>query len=150
MQRWIALGVVAFVLFLGGSYFGLKAYKQSRPYPIWVPLPLNVELAKEQRDDVCAKLKDYMLQEERVLAIARDLQLAGVWSLPSEEAAAAELKKRMFIRTGSATTPMGDVPALHVGLSGTRKEKDMTEKIVGRMMEDVKVALRIPDLEVRE
>jgi hypothetical protein len=115
-----------------------------------VPLPLNAELPKEQRDEVCTKLKEYMLQEERLLAIVRDLQLTAVWSQPSEEAAAAELKKRIFIRIGDATTPMGEVPALHVGLSGTRKDKDMTQKIVGRMMDNVKVALGLPDMEVRK
>jgi hypothetical protein len=145
MQRWIALGVVAFLLLLGGSYFGLKAYKQSRPYPIWVPLPINAELDKEKRDEACANLRNYVLEEQRMLAIARDLQLAGAWSQPSDEAAAAELKKRIFVRIGSANTPMGDVPAIHVGLSGTRKEIPMTEKIVARIMEDVKIAIGMPN-----
>lgn len=150
MQRWIALGVVAFLLFLGGSYFGLKAYKQSRPYPIWVPLPINAGLDKEKRDEACANLRNYVLEEQRLLAIARDLQLAGAWSQPSDEAAAAELKKRIFVRIGSANTPMGDVPAIHVGLSGTRKEIPMTEKIVARIMEDVKIAIGLPNRRLGE
>ena len=150
MQRWIALGVVAFVLFLGGSYFGLKAYKQSRPHPIWVPLPLNVELDKEKRDQACEQLRTYVMDEKRVQAIASDLKLANTWSLPSDEAAAAELKKRMVVRTGSMAGPMGEVPAIHVGLNGTRKEIPTTEKIVGRIMVDVKVALGGPEAGRRE
>lgn len=150
MQRWIALGVVAFLLFVGMGYFGLKAYKQSRPGPIWVPLPINVELGKEEREDACAKMKAFVLEDQRVLAVARDLNLAEVWSLPSNEAAAAELKERIFVRVGKAKSPMGEVPAIHVGVNGTRKEIPMTQKIIARMMDDVKVALGLPDAKKAE
>lgn len=140
MQRWIALGVLAFVLVCGGGFYGYKAYKASRPGPIWVPLTINAELDKPQRDEACAKLKDYLTEEQRLLSIVRDLQLSRVWALPSDDAAAAELKKRVFVRTGSVTTPMGDASCINVGLNGTQKEKPMTEKIVMRMMDDVKGA----------
>lgn len=147
MQRWIALGVLTLVLVFGGGYFGYKAYKASRPRPIWVPLTINPELDKQQRDAACTHLKDYVSEEQRLLAIVRDMKLSQVWSLPSENAAAAELKKRIFVRMGSVTTPMGDVPSINVGLHGTQKEKPMTEKIVMRMMEDVKEAIARPSAE---
>lgn len=144
MQRWIALGVLTLVLVFGGGYFGYKAYKASRPRPIWVPLTINPELDKQQRDKACADLKEYMTEERRLLAIVSDMQLSQVWSLPSDDAAAAELKKRIFVRIGSVTTPMGDAPSMNVGLQGTQKEKQMTEKIVMRMMDDVKEAIGGP------
>lgn len=144
MQRWIALGTVAFLLMAGAGYLGLKAYRQSRPHPIWVPLPVRTDLSKESRNEACRNLRVYVMEEKRLLAIARDLQLAQSWALPDDEAAAAELKRRMFVRTGNASTPMGEVPAIHVGMNGTRKEAPMTEKIVMRIMEDVKPAIGSP------
>ncbi len=150
MQRWIILGFVAAVVSLCGAYFGLHAYKQSRPRPIWVPIPINASLTREQRNEAADKLKEFVMEEQRLASIVSDLKLAHAWSLPSDEAAVGELTKRIFVRTGSAQTPMGDVPAIHVGFNGTKKEIPMTEKIVMRIMDDVKIAIGLPDAEKQE
>jgi hypothetical protein len=140
MQRWIALGAVVLAFFCVGSYFGLKTYKQTRPYPIWVPLPIKEDLDKSQRDEACARIRDHLFEEQRVLAMARDLELAALWSLPSEKEAAHELRKRMFVRLGRAPAEFGEVPAIEVGANGTRKEIETTERIVQRMVDDIKQA----------
>ena len=140
MQRWIALGAVVLALFCVGSYLGLKTYKQSRPYPIWIPLPIKADMDKGQRDEACAQVRDYMFEEERVLAMARDLELAKLWSLSSENEAAHALRKRMFVRLGRTNTEFGEVPAIEMGANGTRKEIETTQKIVQRMVDDMKRA----------
>ena len=140
MQRWIALGAVVLACVCAASYFGLKAYKQTRPYPIWVPVPIREDLDKSQRDEACAQVRDHLFEEQRVLAMARDLDLKALWSMPSEKEAAHELRKRMFVRLGRAHTEFGEIPAIEVGANGTRKEIPTTERIVQRMMDDMKRA----------
>lgn len=141
MQRWIVLGAVAMVLFLGGSYAGYKVYQQNRPGPIWVPLPIRADLGKAEREDACNKLKTVLTQETNILAVVKDLNLMQEWGLDSEAAAADELKRRIFVRQGRAQTELGEVPSIDVGIQGKQKEKPMTGKILMRVMEDVKKAV---------
>lgn len=59
------MGVVAMMLMLGGGVFAYSTYKQNRPHPMWVPLPLNPALPGEKRQEILkeltAKLKDEAL-----------------------------------------------------------------------------------------
>lgn len=144
MQRWIVLGVVAMMLALGGAYAGYKTYQSNRPGPIWVPLTIRPDLEKEKRDQTCESLKAYVMDDARVLAVVRDLELARIWSLDSEEDAAAELKRRIFVRQGRAGGPFGDAPAINVGVQGKQKEKPMTKRIVERIMKDVQMVIDMP------
>jgi hypothetical protein len=56
MQRWIVIGVVTMALMLGGGVFAYSAYKQNRPHPMWVPLPLNPALPGEKRLEIAMRL----------------------------------------------------------------------------------------------
>lgn len=123
---------------MGGAYFAYRTYQQSRPGPIWVPLVVKSDLPKEERDRICKDLRDRLSDEELLARVSRDLGLVQTWGLASEREAVAMLREKLFVRTGTAQTKMGDVSAIHVGLNGTQKEKGMTEKIVMRLMEDVK------------
>jgi ribosomal protein L39E len=137
MQRWIVLGVVAMVLAIGGSAFGYRAIKQNRPAPIWVPLAMNTELPYEKRREIAKELKLKLEQKEVLLQVCKDLSLAQEWQLPSNEAAAEELGKRLFVDLGDMDTPTGKVPSVNVGVRGKLKEKDTSGKIAMRMMDDV-------------
>jgi len=59
------------------------------------------------------------------------------WELPSDEACAAELGRRLFVKAGEMDTPMGKVPAIHIGVTGKRKEREVSGEIAMRLMEDV-------------
>ena len=137
MQRWIAAGVLAMMLFLGGSYFAYRTYQQNRPHPIWVPLPINPELPVVKRDEIIAKLKSELSQTDRLVRVSKDVGLVGKWKLSSDEDGAAELASRLFVREGEADTPNGKVPAIHIGVKGTRKEREVSGEIAMRLMEDV-------------
>ncbi len=139
MQRWIVAGVVA-VLLLGGG--GMAAYYKfvynpNRPAPFWVPMPINPELPAEKRDEIIKHLKTGLGQPERLAKVSKDVGLVTKWGLPSDEACAAELGKRLFVKEGDMDMPMGKVPAIHVGLTGKRKESKVSEEIVMRLMDDV-------------
>jgi hypothetical protein len=137
MQRWIAAGVVAMMLFLGGGYFAYRAYQQNRPHPVWVPLPINPELETAKRDEIIKGLLGKLKEPELLKNVSKDLGLSQKWSLPSDEECAKEIARRIFVRPGDADSPMGPVPAIHIGLSGKEKESKVTGEIAMRLMDDV-------------
>jgi hypothetical protein len=140
MQRWIVMGVagvVAMLLMAGGGYVGLRAYKQNLPGPMWVPLPINPGLSVAKRDEIISQLKSSLSKPEVLAGVSRELGLAHEWKLPSDEEAATQLAGRLFVKEGEADTPQGKVPALHIGVKGKQKERELSGKIVMRLMDDV-------------
>jgi hypothetical protein len=137
MQRWIVAGVVAMLLMGAGGFFALKAYKQSRPAPVWVPLPINPELPVAKRDEIIVKLKTELSNSDRLIRVSKDVGLVGKWNLSSDEDGAAEVASRLFVREGEADTPQGKVPAIHIGVKGKRKDREVSGQIAMRLMDDV-------------
>lgn len=140
MQRWI-LGAVGAVLLgvvgLCGAYLAYKNHKQNQPQPMWVPLPVRQDLPVAEQDKAARELKEKLCVESILLKVSQDMGLAGKWQLPSDKEAAAELGRRVFVRTGDAATPMGNVPAIHIGVNGKVKESQLSGQIAMRLMEDV-------------
>ena len=133
------------MLLLGaGGVFGLYRYKQTRPHPVWVPLPINPELSTEKRDEIIKDLKAKLGEREALVNVSKDVGLVEKWHLASDEAGAGELEKRLFVKTGEMDTPMGKVPAIHVGVRGNRKESKVSGEIAMRLMKDVWKILGIP------
>ncbi|MGA0845670.1 MAG: hypothetical protein ACO3RV_03950 [Luteolibacter sp.] len=145
MQRPILIAAIVLVLaaLTGGGIYGLHQYRQSRPTPMWVPVPINPEIEHAKIMEAVKVIEDHLSQPEILAAVSRDMQLTRLWNLPSDDACAAELKARLFVRSGDMATGTGTVPAIHVGLNGKRREKELTGKIAVRMMDDVKEVLGI-------
>jgi hypothetical protein len=138
MQRWIVAGVVAMMLFFGGGLFAYHSYKQNRPAPVWVPLPFNPEqLPMAKRDEIIIKLKEKLSEPGLLTKVSEDVGLVKKWGLPTNEACAVELGRRLFVKAGDADTPMGKVPAILVGLTGKNKEREVSGEIAMRLMDDV-------------
>jgi hypothetical protein len=137
MQRWIAAGLVVLVLFLGGSYYAYRVYQENQPHPMWVPLPINPELEITKRDEVIKKLLHELTQPEILEKVSKDMDLTTQWGLPSDSQCAKELASRIFVKPGEADSPMGKMPAIHVGVKGKEKDSVETGKIAMRLMTDV-------------
>ena len=137
MQRWIAVGVVVMLLFVGGGLYGYRAYKQNQPAPMWVPLPTNPDLPMAERDELIDKLKRRLSEPERLKRISKELGLPAKMELPDDAACAREIGVRMFVRAGEAQTPMGSVPAIHVGATGKAKEREVSGEIAMALMKEV-------------
>jgi len=125
MQRWIVVGVVAVVLALAGGSFGIWQIRQNRPDKVWVPIPLNPQLPEEERLERAAHLKEQLLSSGVLLQISKDLGLAEKWHLKSDDEAAAEVGKRLFLEVGYTTTLTGEGPSLNVGVTGLKKEHNL-------------------------
>jgi len=125
------------VLLLGGAFFTFKAYKQNRPSPVWVPLTINSKLSVEKQDEIARELKVKMSDPGVLAVVSHDLGLAEEWDLASDQAAADELGRRMFIRVGELETALGRTPTIDVGVDGKVKERKLSEKIAMRLVEDV-------------
>lgn len=140
MQRWILASAVAVLLFGGmgaGALFVYRGYQQNLPAPIWVPMPINPELPADKRDQTIKRLKTELEKPDRLAKISQDVGLVTKWDLSSDDACARELGRRMFVRAGDMDTPMGKVPAIHVGLTGKRKESEVSGEVAMRMMDEV-------------
>jgi hypothetical protein len=130
-------------LLLVGAFFAVKAYKQNRPSPVWVPLSINPELPVEKQDEIARELKVKLSEREILKVVSKDLGLAAEWKLPNDAAGADELARRMFVRAGERETPLGKTPTIDIGVNGKVKERVMSEKISLRLMDDVSKILGI-------
>jgi hypothetical protein len=137
MQRWIVIGVVAMMLLLGGGGFSYRTYKQHRPHPVWVPLPINPELSDVRRDQIINELKEKLSKPELLIQVSRDVDLVKKWHLASDEEGARKIGERLSVKTGDADTPLGKVPAIHIRMEGNRKESAVTGGILMRLMDEV-------------
>lgn len=134
------MAVLGFLVLAGGmtgAWFAYQNYKQGRPAPIWVPIPINAELPDEQRKKLVEEVKS-KLQEPALLAkVSQDLDLKTKLELASDELCVKELQRRMFVRTGTADSPMGKVPSLNIGFNGKVRERPTTTAMAERLMQDV-------------
>lgn len=137
MQRWIAASLALMLVLAGGLGTAYWFYKQNRPQPLWVPLKINPESTEANRNETIAQLTQALQDRKILAAISRDTGAAAKWKLASDEQAAEEIARRMFVRMGEVDTPMGKTPTIDVGLNGKVKDKDLTSAMVTRMMDDV-------------
>ncbi len=141
MQRWMVVSVVIAVVLVFGAGAGYVLMKLNQPDPRWMPLLLNPELPEEKREEVAAELRTMILERERLLKMVREEDVVKGLGFSSEEEAVLELERRIFIKVGEAATEMGYVPALHIGVSGKRKERSEVEKLAMRVMKEVQAVI---------
>lgn len=104
---------------------------------MWVEMPINPETSDEQRQKTATELLGRLRDKELLTKVCKDLGLAGKWNLSSDNAAADELSNRLFVKIGDTGAPVGRLPAVHIGVTGKKKERELSGQIATRMMEDV-------------
>ena len=106
---------------------------------MWVPLPINPDLSAEKRDEIIKDLKSRLNERPILISVSKDLGLPRKWQLASDEEAALELGKRLFVRAGEVNAPQGQgkVPSIDIGVSGKSKEQAVSGEIAMRLMQDV-------------
>lgn len=140
MQRWIlwaVLGVVGLALIGGGGLYGYREYSQGKPAPIWVPIPLNPETPLEKREEIAAEMSEKLRTDEILGKVVSDLGLVGKFGVSDEAAAIEELGRRLFVEVGTAATGLGEIPAINVGMNGSRREVELSTEMTERVVKDV-------------
>jgi len=142
MQRWIIAGIAAVALAiigLAGAYLYLQNDRAKRPDRIWVPLMLNDESDAEDRERSARELRERLATDEILGKISADLDIRARLGLPTEEAAIAELRRRMFVEVGEHDYQ----PSMNIGFDGITRENAMLRELTGRLMQDVSGILNL-------
>jgi hypothetical protein len=138
MQRRLLIGGVACLLLFGlGLSAAYHLYKQSRPHPVWVPIPINPKVSMSEADRVIADLTFKISEHDRLVRLGTGLGLKDKWEMNSYDEVADEIAKRLYVRSGDMDTPMGKLPAIHVGVRGTNRDRVDSYALVEGLMPDV-------------
>lgn len=120
-------------------------HRRNRPDKVWVPLPLSLGASEDARKTFAKQLDAELRKPSVLLGVATDVQLAEKFGVPTTEAAAEELGKRLFVELGQVDTPMGKAPSLNIGVNGKSREHALLGKIAERLLQDVKRILGVKD-----
>ena len=138
MQRWLLIGGAALLLLFSiGLPTAYHLYKQGRPHPVWLPIPVNPEAAFGQTDNVIRALTAKLSNRENLMRIGRELDLKNKWGMDSDDEVADEIGNRLYVKRGEMDTPMGKIPAIHVGLRGTNREREISYAMLDALLPDV-------------
>ncbi|RYD23670.1 MAG: hypothetical protein EOP88_03335 [Verrucomicrobiaceae bacterium] len=137
MQRWIVVGGLVLMLLFGGAIYAYSNYKQGRPHPVWVPLPINPEVPEEKRLEIATNLKTKLSSDEVLIQVSKDLGLPAKMELSSDAEAADKIRNRLFVDVGEMESPRGRVPSINIGVKGKAREHKLSGEISMRLMEDV-------------
>lgn len=132
-----------FVLVFGGGAYGYWTLRQNRPFPMYVPLPMNPQSSVEQRKEIAKELKTRLSDKALLVKVSKDLGLKGKWNLATDEAAADEILKRLYVETSQQDTASGATPTMNIGIDGVKKEREVTGAISTRLMDDVQKILGV-------
>jgi hypothetical protein len=144
VQRWLLIGGAIFLLLFGvGLPTACHLYKQSRPHPVWVPIPVNPEAPFGFLDETVRTLTSKLSDRDNLIRIGRRLDLKSKWEMTSDEEVADEIGNRLYVKRGEMDTPMGSVPAIHVGFRGTNRDREVSYAMIEALLPDVWKALGI-------
>ncbi len=138
MQRWLLIGGAVLLLLFGiGLPTAYHLYKQGRPHPVWLPIPVNPEAPFGQTETTIRMLTAKLSDRDNLMRMGRDLGLKEKWEMDSDEEVVDEIGSRLFVRRGDMDTPMGKVPAIHVGLRGTNRDREVSYALLDALLPDV-------------
>jgi hypothetical protein len=137
MRKWLVPGIVAAVLLAALAVFGYRTIKQNRPAPYWVEIQLRAPENEEQVKSFEKACRERMTSDDWALPVSRELGLARQWKLPDEHVAAAELKRRIFVRFNRSGL-------LKIGANGKVKEARTTEAVANALGRKFAESLKQP------
>lgn len=125
MQRWIIAAGVFLALLLGGGVFGYRAYRLNKPiHPVLLQYTIPAESTPKERADKMELLKRLLREPALLTRVSKEGGLAKKLQMTTDEAAANELGKRLFVELGEADTPQGKLAVIKIGLDCKVKEFD--------------------------
>ena len=145
MQRWLLIGGAALLLLFGiGLATAYHLYKQSRPHPVWLPIPVSPEAPFGFIDENVRLLTEKLADRDKFMRIGRELDLKNKWKMASDEEVVEEIARRFYVKRGEMDAPMGKIPSIHVGFRGTNRDREISHAMIEALMPEVWKALGIP------
>jgi len=125
------------VLVVVGGAVGYRSYRRNRPiHPVLLQLSLNPEAPAEARAAVMKLVKQKLSEHELLVRVSKDVELTRKMKFASDEAAAADLGKRLFVEQGENDTPNGRMPTLNIGWNCKVKEYGAMLEVSKRISKD--------------
>jgi len=132
----VALGGIG----LMGGYVWLKNERANRPDAIWVPIPLNPELAHEQHLEFTDNLRKRLTEDAVLSKISIDVNHRVRGDFATEDASITDLRIRLMCEVGE----YNDAPSLNVGFRGVSRENSMLRELTERLMQDFNAIISTP------
>ena len=135
---WAGLAALGLVLLAGGAWYARKEYYAAKPQPVWVPLALPADISMEDQRKLAEDIEGRLRNDDLLMEVVIDADLQAKFGSSSEKAALEELKKRLFVKVGTADTPQGlTVPSINVGVTGNGHQKEASGIAATRIAKDV-------------
>jgi len=144
MQRWIVVAALVLCLLLAGGTFGYWKIRQNLPDVQYMAIPFNPDTTPAQREQSVKEIRVRLVTDPILVGVVRDCDLVAKWKLPSEQAATAELRKRLIFEAG--VTPMQNIPTdtLNIGFKGKVFERKELNALATRLTEDFQRLIKPP------
>ncbi len=91
----------------------------------------------EDQNKLAEKIEEGLRRDGILRQVVIDEDLERKFNSTSQEAAVKELESRLFVKVGTADTMNGTAPAIHVGVNGTGREKEVLGDTAQRIIRDV-------------
>jgi hypothetical protein len=145
MQRLIIAAGVLLVLMLGAGAFALRVHRQNQSTQVWLPMPINPALTSERRDATVILLKQRLGEHALLARVSKDVGLTKKLRYATDDEAATDLGKRLFVELGQADTSKGKVPSINIGMKCKVKEFKTMGEVTNRLGKDIFTILGIPE-----
>lgn len=145
MQRWIIAAAVLLVLMVGSAAVALRVHRQNQATQVWLPMPINPALSSERREATVVLLKQKLGAHSLLAQVSKDVGLTKKMKYTSDDEAAADLGKRLFVELGQADTSNGKVPSINVGMKCKVKEFKTMGEVTNRLGKDIFAILGIQE-----
>ena len=84
-------------------------------------------------------------EHARLARVSKDVGLTRKMKVATDDAAANDLEKRLFVELGEFDTPKGKVPSINIGLNCKVKESATMGAVITRMGKDLARILGLPE-----
>lgn len=122
------------MLLVAGAAIGYRTYRLNQPiHPVLLQYPLPVDMSLEKRSATAQVLKQKLCDAALLIQVSKEVGLAKKLDFATDEGAAIELAKRVFVEVGEADLPQGRVPAIGIGLNCKVKEYNTMVEVSNRL-----------------
>ena len=108
-------------------------------------MPINPALTSERRDATVILLKQRLGEHALLARVSKDVGLTKKLRYATDDEAATDLGKRLFVELGQADTSKGKVPSINIGMKCKVKEFKTMGEVTNRLGKDIFTILGIPE-----